>query len=344
MTGQVALADIDGDGDLDILAVTGTVLGIFRNDGNGLFSGGSTSINAARFAVGDIDGDGDVDLITRSTNGSTLTVRVNACAGASCECGNGSIDGTEACDDGPTGSASCDVDCTLRACGDGLVNSLAGEQCDDGNLVATDACNACVTTTCSDGARNRDETDVDCGGSCSQGCGAGRSCLTGADCQSGTCYAYQCGYRVNFETGPLPTEFSTSGAAPWAIDPMYPIGPAGGPSTRSLISGAIPGSGASSLFLTATFAGSSNQIRFLTKTNTIDGLGALVFLIDGVEARRWTGPRRSNDGVSSSFPVTPGAHTFTWRFEKTGSSGAYLVNDPKDRAWLDDIVLIGGAP
>jgi cysteine-rich repeat protein len=50
----------------------------------------------------------------------------------------------EYCDDGGE-SVECDADCTPSACGDGHVNTVAGESCDDGNLVSGDGCSdACA--------------------------------------------------------------------------------------------------------------------------------------------------------------------------------------------------------
>ncbi len=56
-------------------------------------------------------------------------------------CGNNVVDPGEACDTGGQ-SLTCDADCTLVACGDGLVNSAAGEQCDDGNASNGDGCSS----------------------------------------------------------------------------------------------------------------------------------------------------------------------------------------------------------
>jgi MYXO-CTERM domain-containing protein len=51
-------------------------------------------------------------------------------------CGNGTIDGDEACDDGAANSNyfpdACRLDCTKAKCGDGIVDS--GEQCDPGDI------------------------------------------------------------------------------------------------------------------------------------------------------------------------------------------------------------------
>jgi lysophospholipase L1-like esterase len=56
-------------------------------------------------------------------------------------CGNGIIETGEECDDGGE-SATCDIDCTLAVCGDGLPNQAAGEECDDGNTIIGDGCDA----------------------------------------------------------------------------------------------------------------------------------------------------------------------------------------------------------
>jgi len=53
--------------------------------------------------------------------------------------------------------------------------------------------NQCQPPTCSDGARNEDETGIDCGGppSCPR-CPAGQGCKLGSDCKSGVCWAGVC--------------------------------------------------------------------------------------------------------------------------------------------------------
>ena len=67
-------------------------------------------------------------------------------------CGDGVNDPEEACDDGQF-SATCDTDCTLAECGDGVTNPAANEDCDDSGLSAT--CDAdCSAAVCGDGQIN----------------------------------------------------------------------------------------------------------------------------------------------------------------------------------------------
>ena len=64
-------------------------------------------------------------------------------------CGDGIADTeepfNEACDDAGD-SATCNGNCTTSVCGDGYLNTTAGEQCDDGNTGAGDGCSATCQT------------------------------------------------------------------------------------------------------------------------------------------------------------------------------------------------------
>jgi cysteine-rich repeat protein len=68
-------------------------------------------------------------------------------------CGDGVVEGMEACDDGNlvTGDG-CDDFCQLENCGDGIVQAGLGEECDDSNTLSEDGCSSiCLNEFCSDG-------------------------------------------------------------------------------------------------------------------------------------------------------------------------------------------------
>jgi hypothetical protein len=120
----------------------------------------------------------------------------NECTDGRCvseSCGNGQVDSGEDCDDQGE-SATCNEDCTISACRDGVPNATAGEQCDDGNDSNNDACtNECRLASCSDEFQNADELDVDCGGHCGpRSCSQGQSCGGDTDCDTDLCEQGRC--------------------------------------------------------------------------------------------------------------------------------------------------------
>jgi cysteine-rich repeat protein len=101
----------------------------------------------------------------------------------SATCGNGTVDSGEDCDAGGE-SATCDVDCTLRMCGDGLRNAAAGEQCD--TVDSTDGCDAdCTLPACGDGFLNREREDCDDGNTVDNGNGCSAACKLNNVCGDG---------------------------------------------------------------------------------------------------------------------------------------------------------------
>ena len=72
-------------------------------------------------------------------------------------CGDNVEDPEEACDEGHE-TATCDGDCTPVECGDGRLNTEAGEICDDGNSDNGDGCdNNCTPTGCQNGVETAGE-------------------------------------------------------------------------------------------------------------------------------------------------------------------------------------------
>jgi len=111
--------------------------------------------------------------------GATETVHVRRYYGTivvpcfvSAKCGNGKLDPGELCDGADT--ATCNgATCTASACGDGHVNSVAGEQCDSEGVDSAD-CNGvtCTAAACGDGYVNTV---------------AGEECEAGELCDMATC-------------------------------------------------------------------------------------------------------------------------------------------------------------
>jgi cysteine-rich repeat protein len=94
-------------------------------------------------------------------------------------CGDGILEGGEACDDGNVVSEDgCSATCQVESCGDGTLQAGLGEECDDGNLDNLDGCTAaCIDEFCGDGVANDlpneqcDGTDDGlCPGSCQPDC------------------------------------------------------------------------------------------------------------------------------------------------------------------------------
>ncbi|GAB3702315.1 hypothetical protein GCM10027592_31600 [Spirosoma flavus] len=81
----VAVGDVDGDGDLDLLTANyySNTVSVRLNNGAGNFTPPATNPNPAvgeyplSVALGDVDGDGDLDLITANSAGNTASVRLN---------------------------------------------------------------------------------------------------------------------------------------------------------------------------------------------------------------------------------------------------------------------------
>ncbi|MGI4875826.1 MAG: FG-GAP-like repeat-containing protein [Janthinobacterium lividum] len=81
---SVVLGDVDGDGDLDLLASNAdNVVNVRLNDGTGNFTTPATNPNPPvgnnpqLVVLGDVDGDGDLDLLTANYGSGTVSVRLN---------------------------------------------------------------------------------------------------------------------------------------------------------------------------------------------------------------------------------------------------------------------------
>jgi hypothetical protein len=91
---NVAVGDLDGDGDLDLVTASSSVpeIRVFLNDGTGTFSAGpvlgAQMVSAgARVALGDVDGDGDLDIVRAPYNLATTCVYRNDGTGSFADTG-----------------------------------------------------------------------------------------------------------------------------------------------------------------------------------------------------------------------------------------------------------------
>jgi cysteine-rich repeat protein len=98
-------------------------------------------------------------------------------------CGNGVADQGEQCDAGGE-TATCDIDCTLPLCGDGLHNAAAGEACD--TIRDTSTCDTdCTLVVCGDNRVNLSTEDCDDGNATDQGNGCSAGCRFNNVCGDG---------------------------------------------------------------------------------------------------------------------------------------------------------------
>ncbi|MCX6709443.1 MAG: MopE-related protein [Candidatus Woesearchaeota archaeon] len=91
-------------------------------------------------------------------------------------CSNGIIDGLES-----------DVDCGGGKCNACSLNKSCNIHYDCISLSCNSTTKRCMNATCFDGAKNGNESDIDCGGLCDKKCDIGKKCSENSDCRSGKC-------------------------------------------------------------------------------------------------------------------------------------------------------------
>jgi len=102
-------------------------------------------------------------------------------------CGDGVVEGDEACDDGNQDNTDgCLNGCVLASCGDGFVQ-VGVEACEDGNAIDTDGCVNCQLARCGDGFVHFGQEACDDGPANSDAIydGCTESCTPGPRCGDG---------------------------------------------------------------------------------------------------------------------------------------------------------------
>jgi cysteine-rich repeat protein len=140
------------------MGAVGLVLGCGDNGGT---TGDETTGSGSTTEVSATTGETSTTSTTTTTTGSTTDDATTGDAttgdatttatGGEAVCGDGVVEGGEACDDGNQDETdACLSSCVAASCGDAIVQ-VGVEDCDDGNQDETDVClNTCVAASCGD--------------------------------------------------------------------------------------------------------------------------------------------------------------------------------------------------
>jgi hypothetical protein len=190
-----------------------------------------------------------------------------------------------------------------------------------------------IANTCGDGWLVYDELcdgtalgPRTCGG---EGFLGGMLACTGA-CMLDTSACTTATFSDDFETGDFSGAPYVQGMSGWLVD----MSMAAGGSSYATHNADIGDSQQTSFSLPMTWA-AAGTIAFQVATDTESCCDHLEFYVDSVFQQDWSGQTGWTD---VSFPVTAGAHTLEWRYDKDGS-----VSTGADNVWVDDI-RSDGAP
>ncbi|MDH5720339.1 MAG: DUF4215 domain-containing protein [Spirochaetia bacterium] len=110
----------------------------------------------------------------------TVTNCLVDCGTGGSVCGNSIQEAGEVCDEGGVQTVTCEANCTLPSCGDGITNALTGEQCDTFGFQTAGCETNCLLPACGDSIIN-----LAAGESCDSG--GVQTSLCEADCSSPVC-------------------------------------------------------------------------------------------------------------------------------------------------------------
>lgn len=160
-------------------------------DENRISQGAGGSSNSASSSVSSSSGNSSVSSSSSSGNagsggGEFVCLADSDCLGTTNECGKPRCfpDGLCGFDNEPIG-APCSENGGHACDGKGqCIECTANEHCASGKCGAD---RFCIPPTCNDEIKNGDETDIDCGGSCTARCGPLEGCESNTDCVGSVC-------------------------------------------------------------------------------------------------------------------------------------------------------------
>lgn len=130
----------------------------------------------------------------------------------------------------------------------------------------------------------------------------------------------------DFELGTLdPTLWNNSASTPWTFSSEDPY-----EGQYCMKSGAIGHSQETALTLTYEVA-ENDSIAFYCKVSSENGYDKLFFYVDNQEKGNWSG---NVTWRRIQYAVSPGTHTFTWKYKKDGS-----MTSGSDCAWIDFVIM-----
>ncbi len=230
-------------------------------------------------------------------------------------CGNGAIDGLEACDG----------------------TNLAGKTCESlefagGTLVCDAMCkldtSGCVETMCDNGmieeGEECDGSDLDMATCVSSGFAGGQIECTSDTCMLDTSNCKEA-LSADFEGGTLPAGFVTTS---WTVSSG--VAHAG---TYAFRSGFISDGGLSTASVSLQ-VDTPGTISFYHQESTESGYDYLQFYINGVMQGSWSG---ITGWQLATYPLNVGTQQLEWRYSKDLSLSA-----GSDSVFVDDIVAVNG--
>ena len=129
----------------------------------------------------------------------------------------------------------------------------------------------------------------------------------------------------DFELGVIGDEWNNDATNPWTICNVEPY-----EGQYCVKSGSIGDNQSTELSLQFTVT-EADSVAFYYKVSSESSYDKLYFYIDAIEKNNWSG---TVAWTRAQYAVTPGTHTFKWKYKKDTS-----VSSGSDCAWIDFVIL-----